>query len=317
MKANHALSAGAIRPETIRYAYFIKLGRGGKWEVGCLDQGLARIGWSTIPLQDVVAGDWKKIKRQIRREQANQGAATRDSNALHDIVTSTEEDVWITFHAACLWWCRLSSGPVEEDETSKFRRTTADGWRDHDVRGNKLLAAGISGHLSKIQRFSGTACKVNQIHRLQRLLNAEVSPAYRAVSEARAMLITHVEPSLVELHWKDFETLVDLLFRNAGWRRLSVLGETMKYADLELEEPINRERYQVQIKSAADARDFAEYRDQFSGQGFRKLFFVVHSPSRNLIQERSTDTVELVLPARLAEMVVDAGLVSWVLSKIR
>ena len=63
------------------------------------------------------------------------------------------------------------------------------------------------------------------------------------------------------MHWKDFETLVDLLFRQAGWRRLSVLGETMKYADLELEEPITMERYQVQIKSAADLGDFARYRD--------------------------------------------------------
>ena len=119
------------------------------------------------------------------------------------------------------------------------------------------------------------------------------------------------------MHWKDFETLVDLLFRQAGWRRLSVLGETMKYADLELEEPITMERYQVQIKSAADLGDFARYRDQFEGRGFRKLFFVVHSPDSKLARQESSSIVELVLPARLAAMVVDAGLVSWILAKIR
>ena len=138
-----------------------------------------------------------------------------------------------------------------------------------------------------------------------------------AATEARDILIREVESALGELHWRDFETLVDLLFRQAGWRRLSVLGETMKYADLELEEPITGERYQVQVKSAADAADFALYRDQFEGQGFRKLFFVVHSPSANLAQETSSAKVELVLGARLAAMVIDAGLVSWILAKIR
>jgi hypothetical protein len=28
----------------------------------------------------------------------------------------------------------------------------------------------------------------------------------------------------VELHWKDFETLFDLPFRDSGWVRVSVLG---------------------------------------------------------------------------------------------
>jgi hypothetical protein len=98
---------------------------------------------------------------------------------------------------------------------------------------------------------------------------------------------------------------------------LSLLGETMKYADLELEEPITGERYQVQIKAAAGAQDFATYRDKFTVQGFRKLFFVVHSPDDNLTQELNTDSVELILPSRLGEMIVKAGLVTWVLNKIR
>ncbi len=72
----------------------------------------------------------------------------------------------------------------------------------------------------------------------------------------------------------------------------------------------------MQVTSSADSRDFAEYRDQFDGKGFRKLFFVVHSPSPKLAEVSSTGEVELVLPARLAEMVVDAGLVNWILGKI-
>jgi hypothetical protein len=61
------------------------------------------------------------------------------------------------------------------------------------------------------------------------------------MEEARRALIPEVEAGPRELHWKDLETIVDLLFRQAPGRRLSGLGETMKLADLELHEPINKE----------------------------------------------------------------------------
>lgn len=98
---------------------------------------------------------------------------------------------------------------------------------------------------------------------------------------------------------------------------MSVLGETMKYADLELEEPITGERYQVQIKSSAGAAEFKAYRDKFVGKGFRKLFFVVHTPHPSLTNGLASESVELILPDRLGHMIVNAGLVSWLLAKVR
>ncbi len=304
---------GAVQ---LRHAFFIKLGKGGKWEKDSVEHGLMRIGWRQISVSDINAGNWNDIECRIRSDMADSGAAKRDFNALREVVTSTQEDVWITFYAGCLWWCRLAPGAVEEDATSKFRRTAGD-WSDRDVGGGLLLTANIPGVLSQLQGFRGTVCKVREASRLRSLLSAEPSAAHQAVAHARAALIHEVRASLGGLHWKDFETLVDLLFRQAGWRRLSVLGETMKFADLELEEPINHERYQVQIKATADLGDFTKYRDQFAGRGFRKLFFIVHSPSPNLAGEPSSAAVELVLPERLSEMVVDGGLVSWLLAKVR
>jgi hypothetical protein len=275
-----------------------------------------RIGWVSSSLFDINAHNWEAIQHKLRAELSRKGRAARDANALREIVLSTEADVWITFHGSRLWWCRLAAGPVEEDEVSKFRRVCG-AWSDRDVNGRTLLISDIPGLLSQLQGFRGTFCAVRAAERLRRLLNAQSSWPHKAVTQARDTLVGAVQAAIGELHWKDFETLVDLLFRQAGWRRLSVLGETMKYADLELEEPITTERYQVQIKSAADTADFALYRDQFQGRGFRKLFFVVHSPTPSLAKEESSPTVELVLPLRLAGMVVDAGLVSWILAKIR
>jgi hypothetical protein len=300
----------------IRNAFFIKLGRGGKWEKDSIDRGLMRIGWHEIPLAEINAGKWKDIERRIRKDMADPGAAKRDLNALRVAVASTEQDVWITFYAGCLWWCRLAPGAVEEDATSKFRRTVAP-WSYLDVRGGRLQTANIPGILSQLQGFRGVICRVREANRLRSLLSAEPSLAHQAVMRARADLANEVRAALGELHWKDFETLVDLLFRQAGWRRLSMLGETMKFVDLELEEPINHERYQVQIKAKADLADFMGYRDQFAGKGFRKLFFVVHSPTATLAAQQGNDAVELVLPERLSQMIVDAGMVNWLLAKIR
>ena len=303
-------------PIPLHRAFYIKLGKGGAWELDSIASHIMRIGWPGSPLADINSHNWDAIEHKLRGELSHQGTATRDVNALRQIVLATESDVWITFHGSRLWWCRLAPGPVEEDKVSKFRRVHGQ-WSDRDVQGRVLLIADIPGLLSQLQGFRGTVCVVRAAERLRRLLNAESSAPFQAVTRARETLVGAVQSAIGELHWKDFETLVDLLFRQAGWRRLSVLGETMKYADLELEEPITAERYQVQIKSAADISDFVRYRDQFEGRGFRKLFFVVHSPTPKLAQEQSGSSVELVLPARLAAMVVDAGLVSWILAKIR
>jgi hypothetical protein len=145
------------RAVPIRNAFFIKLGRRGRWEKDSIDRGLMRIGWHEIPLAQINAGKWKDIERRIRNDMTDPGAAKRDLNALRIAVASTEEDVWITFYAGCLWWCRLAPGAVEEDATSKFRRTVG-GWSDCDALGSRLEIANIPGILSQLQGFRGVIC---------------------------------------------------------------------------------------------------------------------------------------------------------------
>ena len=124
---------------------------------------------------------------------------------------------------------------------------------------------------------------------------------------------------LKKLHWKDFENLVDLIFRNAGWRRLSLVGETLKYVDMELEEPITHDMYQVQVKSQATYEEYEEYAQNFSHGNFRRLFFVVHSPDKKLADAGvgKFPDVELLLPNLLAAKVVEFGLTDWLLKRIK
>ncbi len=305
-----------MKPIEIRNAYYIKLGRQGNWEESSIQENKIRIGWTQTRLADINAGRWEKIKKGLQHEISNKGVATRDYGALRWITESTPEDVWITFHSSRLWWCKPSKAGVFEDEISKYRKVSGT-WHCKDIHGHSLIINQIPGTISKLQGFRGTICRVQEIDDLRRLLNDESSKAFKAIEKAAENLTFEIEQGLRQLHWKDFETLIDLLFRGAGWRRVSVLGETMKYADLELEEPMTGARYQVQIKSQASKSDFEKYASKFSGEDFKKLYFVVHSPIGDWTTKRTMKNIELLLPKQIAQRVIDFGLTNWLMKKIR
>lgn len=295
-------------------AYYIKLGRGGEWEEDSISNSRARIGWKDVDLELIHSEDWQKIRQTCQQNAASPSAATTDFRALQSFSQSASSDIWITFHDSKLWWCQLS-GKVAEDGISKYRQV--DEWRATDVNGKPLLLSKVSGRLAQLQAFRGTICKVRAINDLRHLINATHSTEYCEVLEARKILAERLEKVIRSLHWKDFELLVDLIFRASGWRRTSVVGESMKYADLELEDPITGDLYQVQVKSKASKALFDDYAEQFSDE-FRKLYFVVHSPEDELYQYEPEleSNVQLIKPHQLAEMAIDSGLVNWIMDKI-
>lgn len=302
---------------TCKKVYYIKLGRNGIWEESSLKENIMRIGWKNQTLHDVNNGNWEIIQKQLITETTDKGTATRDYNALRMICESTRDDIWITFHGNYLWWCKVGEAKIYDDTVSKYRKI--EKWHYKDICGNPLVTIQIPGRIAKLQGFRGTVCTVKEIDDLVRLINCQPSTEYEAIRQSKENLYIHVEAGLRRLHWKDFETLADLLFRAAGWRRISLLGETMKYSDIELEDPINEEMYQVQVKSSASLRDFQEYSNRFVAGKYRKLFFVVHSPDAQLARthQQKDSNVQLVLPKLLAEMVVDLGMLNWLLNKIR
>ena len=301
---------------TFNNAYYIKLGTGGIWEQSCIAESKIRFGWSMEDAMNIQAGDFNVFLERRSKYLPSKQAQTKDLNAMKHLCLSNHHDVWTTFSDSKLWWCRISSPKVFGDQTSRYREV--DGWRDTDVHGNLLQINRIPGALSKIQGFRGTVCRVRAKTTLMRLINDEASPQYQNIAEARNHLSESVIDGIKRLHWKDFELLVDLIFRASGWRRLSMLGETMKFADLELEDPITHDKYQVQIKSRANLADFETYSNQFHGRGFRKLYFVVHSPTEELAgMQPSPSNVELILGERLAAMTVELGLVDWLMQHIK
>lgn len=307
-----------MRDIDFKSAYYIKLGIGGKWEKTSIQENKVRIGWANWIVEEINQRNWDALKEKHQHEYKNKSSATADINALKTLVESTSDDIWITFHASHLWWCRVGEPGIFKDEISNYRKVAGQ-WNNQDIHNQPLIINQIPGSISKVQRFQGTICSVKETDDLKRLLNNQPSQAFQAILEAKKRLIEEVEEGLKRLHWKDFETLVDLIFRNAGWRRTSIIGETMKFVDMELEEPITGDLYQVQVKSAASVDDLEQYMKNFSPGSFRKFYFVVHSPEGKLADYQGVpdENIELILPKQLAQMVIDFGLTDWLLKKIR
>jgi hypothetical protein len=299
-------------------AFYIKLGRAGVWESDAIETGKLRLGWSRQSIDDINAGRWNLIDEQLRaKDQGKRVAATTsDVNALKTIAASGGEDVWITFHKAKLWWTRLAPGPVEQDSVSKFRQT-GQPWSDRAADGRLLVVNAIPGKISQIQGFRATVCRVRYGDLLRRTLNGTQSALATAIRDHREILAQDLTEAIKELHWQDFETLVDLVFRAAGWVRVSVLGQQAKAYDLELREPVIGDRYVVQVKSQAGLADLQATVANFSPEDFRRIFFIVHSPDDDLLD--ATDIpkhVEIVSPRRLGELALDAGLARWLEEKV-
>jgi len=299
-------------------AYYVKLGRKGKWEEDSIKNSIVRVGWKRQNINDILNNNWKLIESQIRQEMSNPGAAKRDFQMLKTFCESTSDDLWVTFYSSKLWWCRLNDEKIKADEISKYRRTK-DGWKNKDILGNHLITNQITGRLAQLQAFRGTICGVKPIVDLNHLINADSSAEYKEILQIKNTIVKQLEKGIQRLHWKDFEILVDLIFRQAGWKRISVIGETMKGVDLELMENITKDRYHVQIKSKASLNDFKQYANTFSNRGFKKLYFIVHSPENSLLNynQNEYDNVELIFSNRLSNMVVDSGLIDWVMDKIK
>ncbi len=307
-------------------AYYIKLGAKGGWAEKSINNGIVRIGWKDVSLDDIINGNWDNIKKVIKKDYDDRGkksGTTNDYNALKLFCDATEHDVFITFHKGMMYWCNLADSPVEKDDTSKFRKTK-NGWSCKPLNGSSksLNSNDISGRISKTQAFQGTLCRYkdtqqdNEVEIINRIINGSQNPNVEEIKKFKYEICKLTIELLQHLHWKDCEILSDLIFIQSGWRRVSMQGGSMEFTDMEYFDPINNEKYAVQIKSGASKKDFEKYERDFSNRGFRKLFFVVFNPENSLdkVKNERRD-IEILSGDKLAALIFDLGLLEWVLNK--
>ncbi|MBV6860064.1 hypothetical protein KWH07_20940, partial [Xanthomonas campestris pv. zingibericola] len=114
---------------------------------------------------------------------------------------------------------------------------------------------------------------------------------------------------------KDFETLVDMMFLAAGWRRLGRVGSTEKTKDLDLQMPVTGETAWVQIKCASNVGVFNRYlKDNEKMSQYDRMFFVYHTGEEIRSDQENVDVLGL---EKVVDMVINGGFVDWVLERAR
>jgi hypothetical protein len=296
---------------------YIKLGEGGKYESDCIerDQTL-RIGYRAVDHEACVRRDWGAVRNHfVENEKCTPSVATSHTNQVKQFYEEDECTLWLTFHANKLWWC-FSRPEITLLEDRSKTRPVIGRWSDRDVHGNILLASIISGRLLKTQGFRGTICDVAEDRYALAKINGEQRKEVVEVEQALAGLKEKVTRLIQDLQWRDFETLVDLIFTQAGWQRVGDKGKTQKTLDLELYAPVTGERAIVQIKSQSNVREFEGYQDEFAKMNdYDKFFYVVHTDDGSLAKYVNETETKLYLVDKVADLSIAAGLVEWVVKK--
>jgi hypothetical protein len=303
----------SARVITASKGLYIKLGQSGQWEKECLENGILRLGYKETPFNAAVSGDWDTVKQVWRKLCADEGAATRHVIQIQHFFEAGNDTLWITFYGGLLWWCFAKPGVEPHGRGGSYRKA-AGGWKNTDINGIQLSSERLSGNLLKVQSFRGTICEIKVLEYLKRKLNGQLLAEVEAAAEADNQLVQKIIPLMRLLTWRDFEVLVDLVFANSGWRRLSEVGKTKKTVDIELLLPTTGERAFVQVKSSADKRDLVDYLKRLKDSvAYDRMFFVWHSGD---VGKLDANNAVLIGPERLARMVCDAGLTSWLLEKV-
>ena len=297
---------------------YIKLGDGGKWERYCIEeQQTLRLGYESPHHQESLSGEWDTVRNfWLSARNGNQGAAIRDLNQIRDFYELSESDIWITFYQRRLYWCHAHKEVHELEDGSRIRNVIGS-WSCYDKKGSSLSIENIDGRITKVQGYRGTICGVELPEYLLRKINGEVQPEIQSTKEALAALKVNIENLIKGLWWNDFELLIDLIFSQSGWQRISVLGKTEKDIDLDVFSPVTQKRAFVQVKSTTTANQIQSYREIFNQHHqYDEMYFVFHTFSGNLENLNIDDPRVAVWDiSRVADLVINAGLIGWLLAK--
>jgi hypothetical protein len=302
-----------IKPKKI---LFIKLGEGGKYEQDCIEKNQTlKLGYKEIDHQLCLNGDWDSVYNFWIEKGYPKQVATSHTNQVRQFYEEDERTLWITFYANKLWWCFSKPEITLLPDKTKSRPVLGE-WSDKDVNGKTLRADTISGKLLKTQGYRGTICAVPEEKYALAKINGEQLDEVVAVEVAMSDLKTKLSKLITYLQWKDFETLIDLIFRQGGWQRVGSTGKTQKTLDLDLFAPVTNERAMVQIKSQSDLSEFQHYQNEFATMtGYDKFFYIVHSPKPDLQNFQNDTETSLYFIDKITELSIASGLVDWIIKK--
>lgn len=306
-----------LKPKAVRY---IKLGRGGKWEKVSLERGELHFGHRLIPHELALTGDRDAIRASRIAANVGPGAASDDAREVVDFYTLGADCLWVTVARDHLWWTFADPEVIwlggDNAENGCRIRKSLGGWCNTDIKGTPLRASSLSTNLTRTASYRRTICAVEAADYLVRRINGIEEPLVADANKAREALLQVTTTAIAQLHWADFETLVDIVFARSGWHRISALGGTQKTIDLAFEQAITGERAAVQVKSRANQQTLNGFIGTIDEIGtYDRLFFVCHTP-KGTLGAKDREDVHVWIGEAFAATVIRVGLHDWVIEKI-
>ena len=279
---------------------YIKLGEGGTWEEESIEHGqVLRLDCRKVPHDLCIQGACGEVLDVLREQRKNARVAAHDPTQIQLFYEAPADVLWVTFFGDRMYWC-FSKPEITLLSDGSKTRSVIDCWRFH-----QYSWCAVARFRTQRQAPACAGISRNDLLRQRgRVHRSEDQRAHAARSGSSQNRTRELERTLEiiirRLHWKDFEVLTDLIFRQAGWQRVSALGETLKNAGSHSGFTDHAERYGVQVNSTANRAEFERYRREFERMpDFSRFYFVVHTPSEDLARVPTDDRFELLLPKAL------------------
>jgi len=314
-----SMTRAEIAPSNIR---FIKLGEQGRWEKSCIEEGTIRFGYESPYHAESLAGNWEVVRQHwigARSGPRREATANNDLRQIRDFYELDSNTLWFTFYNRKLWWCFAEEEVIELEEDDSRIRRAVNGWSCTDLTGRDLTVQNLDGRVTATAGYQGTICALKEDlydYFVRKINGATTKDVDDALTHLKS-LTEAVKSLVLGLWWKDFELLTDLIFTRAGWQRTTELGKTQKSVDLDMFAPVTGRRAFVQVKSQANLATLLDTIEQFREmEGFDDLFFVVHTPDSGIRNYKANDpTIHVLDLNRIADLVVNAGLIQWLINK--
>jgi hypothetical protein len=299
---------------------YIKLGEGGRWEGECFNDGIIRLGFSTGEakvLSYASKRQWDKLKEYWSEKKSASQTVTSYVNQTKSFFEDDGSVLWITFSKNAMWY-GFSNGEqpkAHPDGEGSFKNMSIP-WRNTDVHDKSLAMDFLGGNLTRTASYQGTICGLSAdsaryaIDRINGKLPNEVERA----KGARDSLVECMEELLKLLTWKDFEALIELIFAQSGWKRISATGGVQKTIDFSLWQPLTGERAFVQVKSETNANELESYISNSQSKNFGKMFYVYHT-GKHKVSSRKNRNITIWDGREVAVQVVRNGLIDWLIEK--
>jgi len=313
-----------MKDVTATKIHYIKLGRKQKWAELCIKSGILKFGYNYVNHKSCINGNWISVESQVTKWRKKQGrkfhkpTITGTVNTIKKFYEDGVDVMWVAFFGDNLWWCHAKPSIRKDSNNDKERKVKLK-WSNLDKKGNPLIMDEISTAITKIKRYEGTIStfKEKESEKLLNLINCKKSKQVLEIQESINNLKNKIGSSIHDLHWKDFELLIDLIFRQGGWQRIKPIGGSEETFDLTLTSPITKEKILVQVKSTSDLKQFQRYQKKFKKMDvYHKKFYVVHTADKNLKNHKPRDGTILWTLDDVVEQVINLGLINWLVTKI-